>query len=124
MGNSPALTLIDRFIFSFFGALIGLVYGGVIAVAATFAVGAWHPQIVAWSVGVFAVLGFVSGDFVGEAFLLLLHFVWGLLSGFAYREPGEDEAGKKGYLSAVLFIGFATGLVMVMSFPHMHKWYF
>lgn len=124
MHDPSPLTLIDRFIFMFFGALIGVVYGALIAIAATYAGADWHPQIVAWSAGVFGVLGFVSGSLVGEAFLVLLHFVWGLLSGFAYRQPAEDEAGKQGYLSAVLFVGFGTGLVLVMSFRPMHKWYF
>ena len=122
MHNAPPLTLIDRLIFLCFGALIGVVYGALMALATVFAVGVWHPQIVSWSVGVFAVLGFISGGFVGEAFLLLLHFVWGLLSGFAFRQIDHDEAPQAGYLGAVLFIGFGTGLVLALSWPHMGKW--
>lgn len=120
MRSSPLqLTLIDRTIFLCFGAVIGLIYGALMAVATFFTSEIWAPQIVSWSTGVFAVLGFISGGFVGEAFLLLIHLLWGLLSGYAMRQPNDDEVVNKGYLGAILLIGFGTGLALVLSGRHL-----
>ncbi len=120
MRSSPLqLTLIDRVIFLCFGALIGLIYGALIAVATFFTSEIWTPQLISWFTGVFAVLGFISGGFVGEAFLLLIHLLWGLLSGFAMRQPSDDEVESKGYLGAILLVGFGTGLALVLSRRHL-----
>lgn len=116
--SNPSDTLSERFFHAVVGALTGAAYGLLIAIAIFLVKEAWHAPIVGWSAGVFAILGFFFGNVVIEALLALIHFVWGLLNGYAsaseWERPRDD--GTTGYLRSVMLLGFGTGVVLAIGF--------
>ena len=113
-------TIADRFAMSFFSAITGALYGVLLWLVAFYFTHSYHPSIIAWSVGVFGVLGIFFGNFILEALLALLHFLWGAIMGFsvfsihgwlAETWAFFDENTSK-HLKAFVLVGFGTGLVI------------
>ena len=96
------------------GAFAGSFWGLLMASAIFLLTEVWHPDLVGWSAAVFGVIGFLFSNFAFEAVLALIHFLWGILVGFASAETfsGPDRYGEKGYLRSVLLLGFGTGIVL------------
>lgn len=115
MPHKTKLTLIDRVAFAFFGGLTGAAYGVLISLVLYFAAKTWYPDTIGWSAAVFGCLGFFFGNLIGEAFLALVHFVWGLIQGLSWEARPIEDGSAKGYLRAFMFIGFGTGLVLLIS---------
>lgn len=110
----------DRLFMSFFAAITGGLYGVLLWLVAFYFTHSYHPSIIAWSVGVFGVLGIFFGNLILEALLALLHFLWGALMGFSVFSFHEwlvetwalfDEHTSK-HLKAFVLVGFGTGLVI------------
>lgn len=115
MASQPKTTLYDRVALSCMAVVPGLIYGVLLWVAAFMITEQSHPAIVGLSIVVFSGLGFLYGDFVAEALLASLHFVWGLLNGFAGNGSFEKVHAPKGHLRAFLLVGFGTGIVLYIA---------
>lgn len=114
MQSEPDTTLIDRIAFSFFGGLTGAAYGALITLAIYIATEQGHPNIISWSAGVFACLGFFFGNFIAEAFLALIHFLWGLFCALTEQARPIEDNSAQGHLRSFLLLGFGTGLMLLL----------
>jgi hypothetical protein len=114
MQPEPAETLGDRLAYSVFGALTGAAYGCLIALGVFFMTEVGHKDIIAWSAAVFAVLGFFFGNFIIEALLSLLHFLWGLACALTEQARPIEQSTATGHLRSFMLLGFGTGLVLLL----------
>lgn len=118
--TEDSLTLYDRLIMSFFAAITGGLYGIFLWSVAFYFTHAYHPSIITLSIATFWVLGIFFGNFILEALLALLHFLWGALCGFSvFSIHGwlaetwalfDKDISK--HLQAFVLVGFGTGLVV------------
>jgi len=115
MHQDTSLTLFDRFAFMFLGALTGAAYGLLIAIGMLYVTEQEHWRVIGWSTAVFAGMGFISGNFLLEAALMLIHFVWGVLGGASNNDSFSEDASTTRPLRAVMLVGFGTGLVIYLA---------
>jgi len=105
-----------------FGFLTGGVYGLILAVIASYFLGMpFNESLIGWSAIVFAVIGFIRGNVVLEAFLALLHFFWGYVNGTYKPIVGHGNLEKTepaDYFKIIMWVGFATGLVVYLARRH------
>lgn len=118
MSNELESTLFDRFAFALIGALTGAAYGVLIALAMSFFTEQSHWRVIWWSMAVFACMGFFSGNFLVEAVLLLLHFLWGLFSAVVDDDRLIHDHSASNHWRAFALVGFGTGVVLLLW------WYF
>jgi hypothetical protein len=114
MSDESDSTLLDRLAFSFIGALTGAAYGLLITVAMLWVTEQSHWRVIGWSAAVFACMGFFSGNFLLEAALGLVHFLWGLLQGLADSPGLSQDSTTHNYLRAFGLVGFGTGIVFML----------
>ena len=108
------LTITDRLAQSFFGGLTGAIYGVILWVFASYFTGKLHASLIACSAFVFASLGVFFGNFIVDTLLVLLHFLWGLLSGLAENWPISKNESTESHLHSFFLFGFGTGLVILI----------
>lgn len=117
------LNFTERLGMAIIGGVTGGLYGVILWLLAFYFTESYHLNIIIWSVGIFGVLGMLFGNFIIEAFLAFLHFMWGLLLALshfsayggasAYHEkPPLYEADASKNLKAFALLGFGTGLVI------------
>jgi len=114
MHAEKEVSLADRMAFAAFGALTGAGYGCLIALGVYLVTETGHPDLIAWSAGVFAVLGFFFGNFILEALLSLIHCLWGLACALTEQARPIEERTATGHLRSFMLLGFGTGLVLVL----------
>lgn len=108
-----ALRLFDTVV----GALAGAAWGLLIAFA-VFAISSdWHPGIVGGASVVFALIGLFFGNLAFEAFLALIHFLWGVLNGLAFLElHGRTHTeDSQGHLRGFMLLGVGTGVALLIG---------
>lgn len=95
-----------------FGAITGMLYGVFLLFILAWLAQWYEPSIVAWSGGVFALVGWFRGAIIVDAFLALIHFLWGLLIGVSDRVDSriELDMGLGERLTNIAFVGFLTGV--------------
>jgi hypothetical protein len=114
--SNIANTLLERTFFAILGGLTGAIYGLLVAILiAAVVTNNFSPTIVGWSAVSFAVIGIFYGNVVGEAFIALLHFLWGLINGLAENADFACERDTKNYLRTFALIGLGTGFILIIS---------
>ena len=108
-------TFTDRLVTLILGGFCGLIYGFVIAALIALVTKQFTGSVVVWSAGVFALVGFVYGNIIIEAFLGLLHFFVGLANGAARNDRFEPEQKSGAHLRAFALVGFFTGLILLAA---------
>lgn len=105
----------ERFFDAGVGALAGAAWGLLIAFAVFAISGDWHPGIVGGSSGVFAFIGLFFGNLAFEAFLSLIHFLWGVLNGLAFWEASGriHTQDSQGHLRGFMLLGVGTGFALL-----------
>lgn len=114
MPPEPTGTLGERLAYAVFGALTGAAYGCLIALVVFLVTKVGHESIVVWSAAVFSVLGFFFGNFIIEALLSLLHFLWGLACALTEQARPIEESTASGHLRSFMLLGFGTGVVLLL----------
>lgn len=114
MSDEPEVTWTDRSAFAFIGALTGAAYGALIALAMFLVTEHSHLRVIWWSALVFACMGFISGNFLVEALLGLLHFLWGFFSGVVDDDRLVDDHNAPNHLRAFALMGLGTGFVLLL----------
>ncbi len=114
MKSELAETLGNRLAYAVFGALTGAAYGCLIAIGVYLVTEVGHKDIIAWSAVVFAVLGFFFGNFIIEALLSLIHFLWGLACALTEQARPMEESSATGHLRSFMLLGFGTGMVLLL----------
>ena len=104
----------DRIFLALLAGVTGAGYGVILWVAAFFITEQSHSNIIGWSAAVFACFGFFYGNFAMEAFLALLHLIWGFLNGVTENEQAIRESGAQSHLRAFLLVGFCIGIVLAI----------
>lgn len=104
------------------GFFTGGIYGLIVALTVSyFFKSNFDTNIIVWSAIVFSVVGVFKGNVVFELLLIMLHFFWGYVNG-SYRpivgHGNLERTEPEGYLSKIMWIGFATGLVIYLSKRH------
>lgn len=100
------------------GAVAGAAWGLLIAFAVFAFSREWHPGIVGSSSGVFALIGLFFGNLAFEAFLSLIHFLWGVLNGLALWESSGriHSEDSRGHLRGFMLLGVGTGFALLTVF--------
>ena len=106
--------MLERLAFAFIGGICGAVYGALIALAVFFFTAVGHPELIGWSIAVFACLGFFCGNFMMDVLLAFLHLVWGVLCAFSGQGYHPEDAGSGAHLQSFLLLGFGTGAVFLL----------
>ncbi|HOY69813.1 MAG TPA: hypothetical protein PL131_00925 [Methylotenera sp.] len=117
------ITITERIVMTFFGGITGGLYGFILWLIAFYITESYHSSIITWSIAVFSVLGMMFGNFILEAFLAFLHFIWGMVRGLSTYIPGyyrrhdlppiyEDD--MLSHLKAFALVGFGTGIVLLL----------
>ena len=108
---------IEMSFFAFFGAVTGAIYGLVLAgLSAAFFTGEFSPSIVKWTTLLFGIVGVFSGNVIAEAFLGLLHFLWGLFNGMMDEADCGAERVKEPFMRALTIVGIVTGLALLLTY--------
>ena len=96
------------------GALFGVIWGLLIALAIFMFTHHWHIGLIGWSAGVFALIALLFGNFSPEVFHELIRYVWEeLIASFTNVLVSlPDRSDQGGYLRSVLSLGFGTGIVL------------
>lgn len=99
------------------GLFTGAIYGLLLAILiGKFTKQPFNSGIIGWSTLVFGVVGFIKGNVVFEALLMLLHFGWGYVNGqYNGRCENLQMTEPQNYFRVFMWVGFATGLVVYLS---------
>lgn len=99
------------------GAAAGAAWGLLIAFAVFAISREWHPGIVGSTSGVFALVGLFFGNLAIEAFLALLHFLWGVLNGLALWESSGrvHTEDSQGHQRGFMLLGVGTGVALMIG---------
>jgi len=97
------------------GALAGVIYGFLLALAVALFSNEFSGHIVALAALSFALIGFFEGNVIFDAFLALLHFFVGLANGFAENLEYEPEREAEPRWRAVAMVGCVTGMILLIG---------
>lgn len=99
------------------GAVAGAAWGLLIAFAVFALSREWHPGIIGSTSGVFALIGLFFGNLAFEAFLALIHFLWGVLNGLAQWESSGrvHTEDSQGHLRGFMLLGVGTGVALLIG---------
>jgi hypothetical protein len=112
MTFSKPATLGDRFAAGAFGLFTGACYGLVLAAIIALIGTSFPIRVIAIASVVFGAFGFIFGSLVEEAFIGLLHFVWGLVVGWFGTPEVLDAEDLNDHFRGFLLLGFGIGIVL------------
>ena len=122
MDESDESTLPVKIFALLLGFVTGAVYGlAILLLGSYFFDYHFDLSIIFWSAIVFAVVGVLKGNIIFEAFLIMLHFIWGFINGDPKPFQGYDNLKStepEDYFRIVMWIGFATALAIHLGNRH------
>ena len=112
------LGLGERLASAVLGALFGSIYGLLLAIGIAWSTDGHFRVDWVWStMSVFAALGILLGTRIGDVLGSLLHFVFGVFTGFIAADFGVGIGGGQragGWLGALFVLGLATGFALFL----------
>jgi hypothetical protein len=104
------------------GFVTGAIYGlAILLLGSYFFKYHFDFSLILWAAIVFSVVGVFKGNIIFEAFLIMLHFIWGFINGDPRPFQGYDNLRKtepEDYLRVIMWIGFATALAIYLGNRH------
>ena len=101
----------ERLVCAIIGAIFGALYGAIIGLIVSYYGGtAWNIDYVKSTAIVFAVLGLLVGQFIGDVIAAVLHFLFGA----ATVEAGQVPDSRFGLVGSLFWLGFGTFIAVLL----------
>jgi uncharacterized membrane protein len=108
------LTLGERFGSLFIGAIIGALYGFIIAILySQFSHHTINKDFISFSAFLFGSISFfIGGMFIVDTLLTILQFIWGMIFGYFDFSVKQKDLPTDSFLQNIFILGLGTGMLL------------